>query len=117
MKTRHLCILLSLLLAAAGAYGCASGQVRKSFNERTGEISAKIAEAERLGARNCDPRELARVKVELEHVRHEIKETHYPIDWMHLELDKAEKAANELLEKRRHAASLGIRFRCMEAGG
>lgn len=117
MKSRYLCFLLSLLLAAAVASGCASGQVRKSFNDRTGEISAKIAEAERLGARDCAPRELARVKVELEHVRHEIKETHYPIDWMHFELDKAEKAANELLEKRRLAASLGGRFRCMETGG
>jgi len=117
MKTRNLCLLLSLLIAAAGASGCASGQVRKSFDDRTGEISAKIAEAERLGARNCAPRELARAKVELERVRHEIREPHYPTDWLHLEFDKAEKAANEVLEKRRMAASLGNRFRCMETGG
>jgi hypothetical protein len=117
MKSRRLRFLLSLLLAAGAASACASGQVRKSFNERAIEISAKIAEAERLGARDCAPRELARAKVELVRVRHETQEPYYPTDWMHAEFDKAEKAADGLLEKRRQAASLGTHFRCFRSGG
>jgi len=117
MKARHLFSLALLLLIAASSLGCASGQVKKSFNERANEIAAKIAEAERLGARECSPRELAHAKVELEHARHEAMEPHYPRNWMHAEFDKADKAADELLEKRRIAASLGAHFRCLHSGG
>ncbi|HZW37376.1 MAG: hypothetical protein ACM319_07085 [Deltaproteobacteria bacterium] len=117
MKNRNRSFLSLLVLLAVAVSGCAAGQVTKSFNDRSEEIAAKIAEAERLGARRCSPRELARAKVELEHARHEVRETHYPPEWVHREFDKAERAANELLEQRRLAASLGVRFRCLESGG
>jgi hypothetical protein len=116
MKTRNR-PFLSLLVLLAALSGCAAGQVTRSFNDRSDEIAAKIAEAERLGARRCAPRELARAIVELEHARHEALEPHYPREWLHREFDKAESAANELLEHRRLATSLGVNFRCIDSGG
>lgn len=117
MKNRNRSFLSLVVLLAVAASGCAAGQVTKSFNDRSDEIAAKIAEAERLGARRCAPRELARAKVELEHALHEAAETHYPREWLHREFDKAESAANELLEHRRLATSLGVNFRCVESDG
>lgn len=105
-------VFLAVLLA-----GCAARQVTRNFNDRADEIAAKLAEAERLGARDCSPRELARVKVELERARHEALEPHYPREWVHMEFDKVENAAVRLLDERHLAASLGIRFRCARNGG
>jgi hypothetical protein len=117
MRNRNRPCLSLLVLLAVAVSGCAAGQVTKSLNDRSEEIAAKIAEAERLGARRCAPRELARVKVELEHARHEAQEPYYPREWMHRNFDKAERAANELLEHRMLAASLGVHFRCVDGGG
>lgn len=117
MKNRNRPFLSLLVLLAVAVSGCAAGQVTKSFNDRSDEIAAKIAEAERLGARRCAPRDLARAKVELEHARHEALEPHYPREWVHRDFDKAESAANELLEHRRLATSLGVNFRCIDSGG
>ncbi len=105
-------IFLAVLLA-----GCAARQMSGNFDDRADEIAAKLAEAERLGARDCSPRELAHARVELERVRHEALETHYPREWVRMDFDKVESAADMLLDGWRHAASLGFRFRCARNGG
>jgi len=116
MRDRYLYLLGIIVLPAFLFGGCASGQVKSSFHDRSVEIAAKLAEADRLGARECSPRELARARVELEHARHESMETYYPPAWVHAEFDKAEFIADSLLENRRLAAKLGSRFRCARSG-
>lgn len=117
MKAGTLYFMALLVLSVIVVSGCATWQVTKSLDDRADEIAAKIAEAERLGARGCAPRELARAKVELERARHEMIEPHYPRYWRHAGLNRAEEVANELLEKRRLASNLKARFQCGHGGG
>jgi hypothetical protein len=81
--------------------------------DRARGIEAKVAEAERLGARSCAPRDLARVKVALDHLVHEAQEGYYTASWLEPDFAAADKAVEELLEERRVAASMGSRFRCV----
>ncbi len=116
MKCRLLSLLVALLFSLTMASACAMRQATKSLNDRDLEIAEKIAEAERLGAKDCSPRELARTLVGLERVRHEMIEPHYPPGWLHAGFDLVEKDADDLLEKRRQATMLGARFRCVRGG-
>jgi peptidoglycan-associated lipoprotein len=74
-----------------------------SESVRLEAIAAKIAKAEQMDAKECAPRELAYAKAELDHARHEASES-----WENAQryIAKADKAADELLEKTR---------RCWEA--
>lgn len=83
--------------------------------DRARAIQAKVAEAETLGARSCSPRELAKLKVTLEHVVHEWEEGYYTAAWLEPDLAAAERTAEDLLQQRRVAASLGSRFQCVSA--
>ena len=107
-------ILLSAAAATFLAAGCASMPSKATApTERTGMIASKITEAEQLGAKGCAPRTLAKAKVALEHVLHEVEEGYYPPAWLEPDLAAAEKAAEELLAERKFAETLGTRFRCV----
>jgi len=98
MRNRHLLILLSIILASSLAAGCAKRQLSKGESDRLGSIAARIAEAERMGAKECAPRELAYARAEFDHNRHEATE-----NWENAlpYIAKAERAADALLEKTR----------------
>ncbi len=83
--------------------------------ERGAWIASKISEAERLGAKECSPRQLAKAKVALEHVMHEVREGYYTDAWLEPGFEHADKFADELLAERRLAASLGRPFQCVSA--
>jgi hypothetical protein len=94
--------------------GCASMPSKAGIPaERTGMVASKILEAEQLGAKGCAPRTLAKAKVALDHVLHEVEEGYYPPAWLEPDIVEAETAAGELLAERKFAASLGTRFRCV----
>ncbi len=102
-------LFLSWIVPASFLWGCATEQVgRSNFADRYSRIAARIDEAETLGARNCSPRELANARVELERALHEAKEPHYTRDWIQVEFDKAESAADKLLATGNLRASQGL---------
>jgi hypothetical protein len=109
----------AILLSTAAIFlaaGCASMPAKATVpRERTGMIASKIAEAEQLGAKGCAPRALAKVKVSLDHVIHEVEEGYYHHSWLEPDLAEVEKAAEELLAERKFAATLGTRFRCVSS--
>jgi hypothetical protein len=110
MRNTILLCTAAIFLAA----GCASvPQKAGSPNERTGMAASMIAEAEQLGAKECAPRNLAKAKVALDHVVHEVNEGYYHATWLEPDIAKAEKTAGDLLAERKFAATLGIRFRCV----
>ena len=75
MRNRKLFLVAILVLAVGLAAGCGKKQITKGDNDRIDAISAKIAEAERIGAPDCVPyAELAKAKVALEDARHEMEE-------------------------------------------
>lgn len=114
MKGRANHFFAFLALSAAIASGCAAGRVAGSYDDRTWAIAAKLAEADRLGARDCSPRQLAHARVRLDRVRHEMAEPHYPPMWLHWEVERVDALAGELLENRRLAAKFGGgRFTCV----
>ena len=78
MRTRHLILLVSILLATFLVAGCSGPrQVTKAETDQFNAISAKIAEAENMtpkSARVCCPKELAIAKANLDGARHEAVE-------------------------------------------
>lgn len=109
----------AILLSTAAMFlaaGCATMPAKAvAPKERTGMIASRIIEAEQLGAKLCAPKTLAKVKVALEHVTHELEEGYYPPSWLAPDIAAVEKAAEELLAERKYAATLGTRFRCVSA--
>jgi hypothetical protein len=101
----------ALLFLAAGCSAMHANAVDPM--DRARGIEAKIAEAERLGARSCAPRELAKAKVALDHLVHEVEEGYYTVAWLEPDFVIADKAVEKLLEERRVAVSMGSRFRCV----
>ncbi|MBI5904055.1 MAG: hypothetical protein HZB86_00635 [Deltaproteobacteria bacterium] len=96
------------------AAGCSTMQANAiDPMDRARGIQAKISEAERLGARSCSPRELAKAKVALDHLIHEVDEGYYTAAWLEPDFVAADKAVQELLEERKVAAAVGGRFRCV----
>ncbi len=113
MKTRWIVVMTALLLVSAG---CAATQPKTTGSlERGGWIAAKLAEADRLGAKECSPRTLAEAHVALEHAMHEAAEGYYPDSWLEPQFAAADTLAENLLAERRLAASLGHPFRCVSA--
>ncbi len=114
MNSRRLIVISTAALLVAG--GCATIQPKSTGSaERGAWIASKIAEAERLGAAECSPRQLAKAKVALEHVMHEVGEGYYSDAWLEPNFVAADTVADELLAERRLAASLGGRFKCVSA--
>ncbi len=77
--------------------------------KRTDDIAARILEAEKTGAAECQPRELARVKAELEVARAGITDLEFDPGVTEAVLARAEPLSGNLLASRRFAASHGIR--------
>ena len=86
--------------------GCASMQGTAVVpSARTGMMETKITEAEFLGARKCSPLALAKAKIAVDRVIHEVQEGYYHPVWLEQDLAKAEKAVADLLAERKSAAS------------
>jgi len=103
-------IVLSAAVLLLGA-GCASMQGTAVVpSARTGMMASKITEAEYLGAQKCSPQALAKARVALDHVAHEVQEGYYHPVWLEHDLEKAEKAVAELLAERKAAASRAPRL-------
>ncbi len=101
MKNARILLAGFIILALAVAAGCAKRQLTRSETDRLDAIAAKIAEAERLGAAECAPKELAIARVALEHARHELVE-HF--ERAEADVKDAEAAADNLLAKTRACA-------------
>jgi len=96
MRNRHLFLFVTVLFAAFLAVGCGARQLTKGEIDQFDGISAKIAKAERMGAMECSPKELANAKVELDYARHEASE---PWETAQPFIKTADKAADDLLAK------------------
>jgi len=105
-------IVLSAAMLFLGA-GCASMPAKAvAPSARTGMMESRITEAEYLGAQKCSPLALAKAKIALDHVGHELEEGYYHPAWLEQDLANAEKAVEELLAERKAAASRAPRFHC-----
>ncbi|MHB1024384.1 MAG: hypothetical protein ACYC24_01610 [Desulfobacteria bacterium] len=105
-------IVLSTAALFLGA-GCASMQGTAVVpSARTGMMESKITEAEFLGARKCSPLALAKAKIAVDRVIHEVQEGYYHPAWLEQDLAKAEKAVADLLAERKSAASRSPRLLC-----
>jgi hypothetical protein len=105
-------IVLSTAVLFLGA-GCGSMTATSVVpSARTGMMASKITEAEYLGARKCSPMALAKARVAVEHVAHEVQEGYYPPAWLEHDLANAEKAVEELLAERKTAATRAPRLHC-----
>jgi hypothetical protein len=103
-------IVLSTAVLFLGA-GCSSMQANAVVpSARTGMMASKITEAEYLGAQKCSPLALAKAKIAVDHVIHEVEEGYYHPAWLEQDLAKAEKAVAELLAERKTAASRAPRL-------
>ncbi len=76
---------------------------------RVDEIADRILEAEKAGAGECQPRELARAKAELAAARVEITDPDFDPGVTEAVLARADPLSANLLASRRFAASHGIR--------
>jgi hypothetical protein len=85
----------------------AKRQMARRFASRTTSIGSKIAEAERLGAGDCSPSEVARAKRELERAFIEARTVQHTLPETELSFDRAERVANFLLEPHQFASSRG----------
>jgi hypothetical protein len=104
--------ILSAALLFLGA-GCASMPAKAVVpSARTGMMASRITEAEYLGAQKCAPQALAKAKIALDHVVHEVKEGFYHPAWLEQDLVNAERAVEELLAERKTAASRAPRLHC-----
>jgi hypothetical protein len=105
-------IVLFIAVMFLGA-GCASMQGSSVVpSARTGMMASKITEAEYLGAQKCSPLALAKAKIALDHVLHEVQEGYYHPAWLEHDLEAAEKAVETLLAERKIAASPAPRLHC-----
>jgi len=105
-------VLLFTAVVFLGA-GCASMQGTAVVpSARTGMMASKITEAEYLGAQRCSPQALAKAKIALDHVSHEMEEGYYHPVWLEHDLVAAEKAVAALLAERKTAASRAPQLHC-----
>ncbi|MGA6993226.1 MAG: peptidoglycan-associated lipoprotein Pal [Candidatus Deferrimicrobiaceae bacterium] len=89
MRNRNLILFSLLVLAVAFATGCAKRGMTKSDMDRGDAIEAKIARAEKMGIKKCNPKELADAKAALAHARQEAAEHHEKAESYFAEADKA----------------------------
>ena len=75
---------------------------------RVDRVSSKIATAEQVGAGDCVPGKVARAKELLETARRATAEYHYDGSVIEPFFNRAENAAEELMEERRMAAASGF---------
>ncbi len=97
MRNRNLILFSLLVLAVALTTGCAKRGMTKSDMDRGDAIEAKIARAEKMGVKNCDPKALAAAQATLAHARHEAREGHYNDAEVAAYFAAADKAADGLI--------------------
>ncbi|MGB7972361.1 MAG: peptidoglycan-associated lipoprotein Pal [Candidatus Deferrimicrobiaceae bacterium] len=97
MRNRNLILFSLLVLAVAFATGCAKRGMTKSDMDRGDAIEAKIARAEKMGVKNCNPKELAAAQATLAHARHEAREGHYNDAEIAAYFAAADKTADDLI--------------------
>jgi len=105
-------IVLSTAVLFLGAGCAAMSTTAVAPSVRTGMMASRITEAEHLGAKICAPQALAKAKIALEHVAHEVEEGYYHAYWLEPELAKAEITVEELLAERKAAASRSPQLLC-----
>ncbi len=99
MIRKRLWVLLVAGAAGVLVSGCgAVRQLSRTDADRAAAIAARIGEAERMGAMECAPKELATAQARLDHARHEAMEfeSREAVDRY---FRAAESAAEELYEK------------------
>ncbi|GAB4373913.1 MAG: hypothetical protein Kow00128_23740 [Deltaproteobacteria bacterium] len=114
MRSVRVVSAVVLLAGVLGWAGCAGHSPAAALDLRAERIAIQIERAEQMGARECAPKELARAKVLLDHIRHEMIEGHYPSAWAARDLNVAEKVANAMLQGRILAQRSG--FECYHPG-
>lgn len=95
MRKLSLFSVTLLIVAIVFAAGCAKRQLTKSESDRINAIEAKIAKAREMGAKECEPKELAQAIAALDHARYELIERY--AEGSLEEMETAEKIAGELL--------------------
>jgi outer membrane protein OmpA-like peptidoglycan-associated protein len=97
MRNRLVILSMTVLLAVFLAAGCASTrQLSKGEMDQFDAISAKIAKAEKMGARECAPVELGYALAERDYAHHEATE---PWETASKHIGAADKDADVLLAK------------------
>jgi len=96
MRNQRFFLCMTVLLAVFLAAGCAPRQLTKGEIDQFDAISAKIAKAEKMDAKECAPVELGNALAERDAARHEATE-----HWENVSkyIGKADKAADVLLAK------------------
>ena len=108
MRNRHLILLLSILVATFLVSGCGGArQLTKGETDQFDAISAKIAQAESMGAKTCAPKELAAAKAEKDYAHHETIES-----WEDARpyIGTADKSADTLLAKTKACQPPALNF-------
>ena len=94
MRNRNLILFSLFVLAVAFAAGCAKRGMTKSEMDRADAIAAKIARAEKMGIKDCNPKELADAKAALDRARQEAAKDHEKAETY---FAAADKAADDLI--------------------
>lgn len=114
MRTGRILAGIVLLAGIVSAAGCAGHSPAAGLDLRAERVAIQIERAEQMGARECAPTELARAKVLLDHIRHELAEGNYPGAWTARDLYAAEQVANAMVQGRILAQRSG--FECFHPG-
>ncbi len=93
-----------------GTQVVAKNRMSPTFARRAAAVMAKITEAERMGAKDCQPGELAQAKAELSRARADAAAVRKGVQETDAAFAKAEQAADSLLTKRQFAMQKG--FKC-----
>lgn len=94
-----------------GATIVAKNRMTAAFETRSAGIMNKIVEAERMGAGECQPNELANARSELDRARRAASGIRAGVLETDAAFVRAEQAASALLTKRRYALQKG--FKCL----
>lgn len=92
-----------------GSTVVAKNRMAPAYAARTTGIRNKIAEAERMGAQDCQPGELAGAKSALDHALRAASGARVGVPETDTSFAKAEKAADALLAKRVYAMQRGVK--------
>jgi hypothetical protein len=79
-----------------------------AYAKRTVAVMAKISKAEKMGAGDCEPTELARTKAALDHARRDAAGVRASVEETDASFSNAERLADSLLTKRQYAMAKGF---------
>jgi hypothetical protein len=92
-----------------GTQVVAKRRMTATYAKRGALIGEKIADAERMGAKDCSPSELARAKAELDRARVDAAGIRSGIEETDASFARAEQIADALLANRQFASRTGIK--------